>query len=248
MPGSRADPAWPWHGRRLAALGMLAVIAPVVLLARPVHAWLLTLVGAAEPLIRHHPVWGMGAFVLLAALSAMLAFVSSALLIPVAVYVWGPGLCFVLLWIGWYLGGVAAYGVGRYLGRPAVEALVRPGVLARYEAWARPGASLVPILLLQLAVPSDIAGYLFGMVRCRFSAFLVALALAEAPYALAAVYLGQNFLQRRLPGLVVLGVVAALLSLWALRTLRRTRRGLVEEPRSAVQPARPPAGTAPERP
>lgn len=56
----------------------------------------------------------------------MLAFVSSIVLIPVAVHVWGPIACAGLLWIGWFLGGVAAYAVGRYFGRPIVERLVRP--------------------------------------------------------------------------------------------------------------------------
>lgn len=183
---------------RFAVLGILVTIATAILLARPVHEWLLSLFGSVEHLIRHRPLLGMLAFVVLAALSAMVAFVSSALLIPVAVYAWGPGVCFILLWAGWYLGGIAAYLVGRYLGRPAVEALVRPGVLSRYEGWAKSGVSLLPILLLQLAVPSDIAGYLFGLVRARLAPFLAALALAEMPYALGAVYLGESFLQRRL--------------------------------------------------
>ena len=50
----------------------------------PLHAWLLSLFGTVEQLIRHRPAWGMLAFVMLAAVSAMLAFVSSAILIPAA--------------------------------------------------------------------------------------------------------------------------------------------------------------------
>jgi uncharacterized membrane protein YdjX (TVP38/TMEM64 family) len=87
--------------------------------------------------------------------------------------------CFVLLWVGWLLGGLAGYAIGRYLGRPAVEVFVRPGALARYERWAQSGTSLVPMLMLQLAVPSDMASYLFGLVRCRFVVFRAALLLAE---------------------------------------------------------------------
>jgi uncharacterized membrane protein YdjX (TVP38/TMEM64 family) len=210
-----------WRNRRLAVLGILVTVATAILLAQPVHEWLLSLFGSVEHLIRHRPLLGMLAFVVLAALSAMVAFVSSALLIPVAVYAWGPGVCFMLLWAGWYLGGIAAYLVGRYLGRPAVEALVRPGVLARYEGWAKSGVSLLPILLLQLAVPSDIAGYLFGLVRARLAPFLAALALAEMPYALGAVYLGESFLQRRLWVFALVGVAGAVLTVLALRTARR---------------------------
>lgn len=207
--------------RRLISLAVLIGVAVAFMLAPPVHDWLLSLFDAAERVIRQRPGVGMLVFVVLAALSAMLAFVSSVALVPVAVYVWGPAVCFVLLWTGWLLGGLAGYAIGRYLGRPAVEVFVRPGALARYERWAQSRTSLVPILMLQLAVPSDMASYLFGLVRCRFVVFLAALVLAEVPYALGAVYLGMSFLERRLIPLLVLGAAGVLLSTWALRRLRR---------------------------
>jgi uncharacterized membrane protein YdjX (TVP38/TMEM64 family) len=193
----------------------------VLLVARPVHAWLLSQFAAAEGLIRQQPAWGMVVFVALAALSAMIAFVSSAVLIPVAVYVWGPWVCFVLLWAGWFLGGLAAYAIGRYLGRPIVHRLVRPAALERQERWARSRRSLIGIVLLQLAIPSDLAGYVFGLIRCPFLPFVGALALAEVPYALGAVYLGVSFVQRRIIPLLLLGLAGVLLSMVALRMYHR---------------------------
>jgi len=194
-----------------------------LLLWGPVHARLLDLIAAAEGLIRAYPAWGMVVFVLLAAVSAMLAFVSSAALIPVAIYAWGPVLCAALLWLGWFVGGVLSYAVGRFLGRPIVARLVRPATMARYEAYVHRGAAFVPILLLQLAVPSDTAGYLFGMVRCPLGVYLLALAAAEVPYAVGAVYLGTSFLERRLLPLLLLGAAGALLGVWAMWRVRRGR-------------------------
>jgi uncharacterized membrane protein YdjX (TVP38/TMEM64 family) len=202
-------------------LTAILAIALALLLLPAIHDRLLRAIAGAGELIRQRPAAGMLTFVLLAALSAMLAFVSSAVLIPVAVHVWGPVTCALLLWTGWFLGGIAAYAVGRYLGRPSVERLVRPAAIARYERWARSGPTLVPILLLQLAVPSDVAGYVFGLVRCRFPMFLIALAVAEVPYALGAVYLGVSFLEGRVLSLMLLGIGGVLLSWWALRYLRR---------------------------
>jgi uncharacterized membrane protein YdjX (TVP38/TMEM64 family) len=163
----------------------------------------------------------MVVFVVLAAVSAMVAFLSSAVLIPVAIYVWGPWVCFVLLWAGWFIGGLAAYGIGRFLGRPIVHRLVRPAALERQERWARSRRSLVGIVLLQLAVPSDLAGYVFGLIRCPFVPFMGALALAEVPYALGAVYLGVSFVERRIVPLFVLALAGAALSVLALRTYHR---------------------------
>ena len=197
----------------------------MLLAARPVHAWLLSQFAAAEGLIRQQQAWGMVVFVALAALSAMIAFVSSAVLIPVAVYVWGPWVCFALLWAGWFLGGLAAYAIGRYLGRPIVHRLVRPAALERQERWARSRRSLIGIVLLQLAIPSDLAGYVFGLIRCPFLPFVGALALAEVPYALGAVYLGVSFVERRIIPLLLLGVAGVLLSVVALRVYHRHGEG-----------------------
>jgi uncharacterized membrane protein YdjX (TVP38/TMEM64 family) len=213
-------------------LTALLAIALTLLLLPAIHDRLLRAIADAGELIRHRPAVGMLTFVLLAALSAMLAFVSSAVLIPVAVHVWGPVTCAFLLWTGWFLGGIAAYAVGRYLGRPIVERLVRPAAIARYERWARSGPTLVPILLLQLAVPSDVAGYVFGLVRCRFPMFLVALAVAEVPYALGAVYLGVSFLEGKVLSLMLVGIGGVLLSWWALRRLHRAHAA-AETPRAA---------------
>lgn len=204
------------RSRRVVTLAGIALVAVLVVVTRPVHAWLLWSFAAAETVIRDHVLLGMAVFVLLAALSAMLAFVSSAVLVPVAIYVWGPAVCFLLLWTGWFLGGLAGYAVGRYLGRPLVERLIRPGVLGRYEHWARSGKSLLPILIAQLALPSDFASYVFGLVRCRFTIFISALALAEIPYALGSVYFGRSFLQGQITPLVLTGAAAVLVTGWAV--------------------------------
>ncbi|MEZ0332785.1 MAG: TVP38/TMEM64 family protein [Gemmatimonadales bacterium] len=197
-------------------------MAIALLAARPAHEWLLDRFADAELVIRQQPIAGSVLFVLLAAISAMIAFVSSAVLIPVAIYVWGPTLCFVLLWLGWFLGGLVAYAIGRYLGRPAVCRLVRPDALERQERWARSGGkSLAAILLIQLAIPSDLAGYVFGLIRCPLRTFIVALAVVEIPYALGAVFLGMSFVERRLVPLVIVGVAGAVLSVAAFQAYHR---------------------------
>jgi uncharacterized membrane protein YdjX (TVP38/TMEM64 family) len=187
-----------------------------------VHDWLLDRFAEAELVIREQPIAGLVVFVLLTAISAMIAFVSSAVLIPVAIYVWGPTMCFVLLWSGWFLGGLAAYAIGRYLGRPVVRRLVRPKTLERQERWARSGSrSLLAVLLIQLAIPSDLSGYVFGLIRCPLGWFTAALALVEIPYALGAVFLGMSFVERRVLPLVIVGVAGTALSIAAFKAYHR---------------------------
>jgi uncharacterized membrane protein YdjX (TVP38/TMEM64 family) len=195
----------------------LVLLGAVLVAARPVHDWLLEQLGAAETLIRAQHAAGMAVFVLLAAVSAMVGFVSSAVLVPVAVFVWGAPVSFLLLWAGWYIGGLLSYAIGRTLGRPVLHRLARASTLERYERWARSRRSLVPIVLFQLAIPSDLAGYVFGVIRCPLQSYAVALAVAEIPYAVGAVLLGVSFLEGRLLPLLALGLLGIAISAAVVR-------------------------------
>ncbi|HEY7505536.1 MAG TPA: hypothetical protein VH700_15675, partial [Gemmatimonadales bacterium] len=81
--------------------------------------------------------------------------------------------------------------------------------------------SLIGIVLLQLAVPSDLAGYAFGLIRCPFLPFIGALAVAEVPYAVGAVYLGVSFVERQIIPLLIVGLAGVLLSVLAIRVYHR---------------------------
>jgi uncharacterized membrane protein YdjX (TVP38/TMEM64 family) len=158
--------------------------------------------------------------VIFAALAAMLAFVSSWAIVPFAVFTWGTTETLFLLWSGWLLGGAAAYTVGRFLGRPGVRWLTSSDVLSRYEQRITPRSAFGLVLLLQLGLPSEIPGYLLGLVRYPFRWYLLSLALAEMLHGIATVYIGAGLVQRR-PLPVVLTVVALALLMgsaaWGLR-------------------------------
>src|SRR3990170_2463850 len=116
--------AWlPTIRRRVLVIILLAAALALVTSFAELHAWLISLLPAAEAIIREQAVLGVVVFVVFAALSAMLAFVSSAVIVPVGVYVWGKAASLLLLWVGWILGRVTAYTISRYLGRPVVQAL-----------------------------------------------------------------------------------------------------------------------------
>ncbi|MBN9685547.1 VTT domain-containing protein [Corallococcus sp. NCSPR001] len=178
-------------------------------------------IDAAAPIISTHPVWGAVLFVLLSALSAMLAFFSSALLLPVALQAWGKAVCALLLWLGWMLGGACAYGIARAWGRPVIRRLTSENLLARYEERISRRTPFGVVLLFQLAVPSEIPGYVLGLARYGLRRYLAVLALAELPYAVGTVYLGASVLERRTPALLGLGAAGILAGLWAFHLLRK---------------------------
>ncbi len=208
-------------GHRFWALLLAVAVMAVVVSLDSLHGWLLSFLPTAESIIRDRPVWGALIFVLAAASSAMMAFLSSAVVVPVGVYVWGKAITVVLLWLGWILGGVCAYSISCYLGRPVVRAVGAWPGLAGYESRLSQRTSFGMILLLQLALPSEVPGYLLGLVRYPLWKYLGAMALAELPYAVATVYLGASFIERQTYLLVAVGLGVGTLSGLALFALHR---------------------------
>jgi len=176
---------------------------------------------AAEPLIAGHPYLGAVVFVLLAAISAILAFFSSALLLPAAVFAWGNTVTFGLLWLGWLLGGICTYALGRGMRRPRRKESRTSSKFDFYLQRVPGEVTFTLVLLLYLALPSEIPGYLCGYLGVRFRSYIAALALAELPYAVGAVLLGEGVVNRQISWLVAFGLIGAALSLYALRILHR---------------------------
>lgn len=223
------------HGaawRRAALLVLLAVALALLALSDPVHAALLDVLAVVDAIIVRHPVWGAVVFVIYAALSAMLAFMSVALLLPVAVYAWGEPVSILLLWGGWTLGGALAYVVGRFLGRGVVHWLTADVWLSRIEKRVGPQTPFSLVLLFQLALPSEIPGYVLGMVRYSFFRYLLVLAAVELLFTAALVHLGASFVERRIGMVLAIGGAMALFSLLAFQLLRRRMSRAAQDRRS----------------
>lgn len=211
---------------RIRAILLLGLVAGLLVLALsdPVHRAVLEVFEEAKVIIEDHPVLGAALFLGLSAIAAMLAFFSSAVLVPPAVYAWGPVTCAALLWAGWMLGGLASYGLAYRFGEPVMRWMAPGKSIERYQARIRENVSFGFILLFQLALPSEIPGLVLGLARFPLSRYLMALALAELPYAIGTTLLGASFVSRRFGLLLSLGVVAAVSALLLGRALRKRLR------------------------
>jgi uncharacterized membrane protein YdjX (TVP38/TMEM64 family) len=208
---------------RIRAILLVALVVALLVLAwsPPVHRAVLDVFEAAKALIAEHPFLGAVLFVLLSALAAMLAFFSSAVLVPAAVYAWGPVACAALLWAGWMLGGIASYALAYWFGEPVLRWLAPGKSIDQYQQRIREKASFGFILLFQLALPSEIPGLVLGLARFPIERYLLALAIAELPYAIGTTMLGASFVSRRFGLLLSLGGLAALTAVFLGRALRR---------------------------
>lgn len=206
---------------RVLLIVLVCVMVALLLSVDWVYEGLQQLLLAAEPLIAGHPVLGAVVFVVLSAISAILAFFSSALLVPAAVFAWGNTLTVALLWVGWLLGGVCMYALGRGVRRPADQQGRPPGRFASYLPKVSKEVSFPLVLLWQLALPSEVPGYLCGYLGVPLRIYLPALAVGELPYAIGAVLLGESVINRDVGWLVLLGAVFATVAFLLLRLLHR---------------------------
>ena len=193
-------------------LGAIIFIAAFVVLSDALYQNIELVIKQAESIIYRYPVQGILLFVILSMVSAMLAFYSSAILVPVGVYTWGALGCFILLWIGWILGGILSFVIGYYFGSNIASKLIGGLRFTNLENRINRHAKFIHILLFQAALPSEIPGYLLGALHYRFLYYVLALTLVELPYAIGTIYLGTSFLQRNSIIMLILGVAAVLVS------------------------------------
>lgn len=151
-----------------------------------------------EDLMGLEPLLGAIFFFLASCLSALLAFASSLILIPSALLVWGNTGTFFLLWAGWLAGAAIAYWVGSRLARPVFTLWSGEQKIAHYQQFVSREANFWTVLLFCLAVPSEIPGYVFGILKYPFTKFLAAMAVSEALYAAAALLAAQSLLRQDL--------------------------------------------------
>ena len=199
--------------RHIVTVGLLIVAAGLISGSETLHDKADALIVWAESVIELSPHIGMAVFVLIAMLSAMLAFFSSAVFVPVAVYTWGAGVTFILLWAGWLLGGVVSFCIGRFLGRRVAAILIGEEKLAGWQSQLTQRSRFIHILLFQAVLPSEIPGYVLGILRYRFSLYLTALAITELPYVIGVIYLGESFLRGEGTIIIVLGIAVVVLGI-----------------------------------
>ncbi len=209
---NRRSALWFWIG-----LGAIILLLTFLLYSPTFRNFVDKATDWAEVLMRAHPVMGTAVFFLFAAVSAMLAFTSSAVLVPPANLVWGKLITFLLLWGGWIVGAIAAFGIGN-VARPLLVRLGYQGTLEHYQQFVSKRMKFWAVLLFCFAVPSEVPGYLFGGLHYPFLKFLGAIAIVEAIYAFGIVIAGENLVADKpfsllatVSILIVIGIAARLL-------------------------------------
>ena len=196
--------------RRIIFLFILAALIAGVWIFSPFGGFFGEFVQIGEEYIARNKTLALVIFIALAALSVLLGPVTSIFLVPAALAVWGALLTFLFLMIGWFLGEVLSYGIGRRIGYAAVTYFVSKSKADKWLAYISERATFLFALAFRLALPAE-TGYIFGLVRYPFVKYIAIVIIAEIPFALAAVYAGEAFLEKNLMRFILWITAAALL-------------------------------------
>jgi uncharacterized membrane protein YdjX (TVP38/TMEM64 family) len=155
-------------------------------------------------------------------------------------YIYGPWLGLLYSLMGIALGSTAAFFLGRVLGRPFVETLIRRETVEKFDGTISHGRGLAALFLLFLlpGVPKDILCYIGGLSTIPFLLFFLVSMIGRLPGLILSLVFGSKLASREWPVVIaVTGATALFLVLaylfraplqrwqdWFLEKLGRGRR------------------------
>lgn len=145
-------------------------------------------------------------FIGLAALSALFSPFSSTPLIPPAIMIWSSGTVAIMLLSGWLAGDLIAYLIGRFARRTFANRLFSFEKMERYQNMIPTKAQFWLVLLVRFALPTEIVGYVLGIIRYHFGKYFLATFLIEVPFAILAIYSGKALIAGN--ALMFIGLIA----------------------------------------
>lgn len=144
----------------------------------------------------------------------------------VAGLVFGFGLALALVYLGALLGAAVAFGLGRWLGRDAVERYTGTRVARLDDLVRRRGLAAVIGVRLIPIIPFTAINYGAGLTAVRRRDYALGTAIGIIPGTVAYVALGAFGLELGWPAWLAIGVLGALTiggAIWAERRRRITR-------------------------
>jgi len=211
-----------WKTFRLFAF-LVLFIASFALLTYGLRYELFAVVVWMGETIRESPVWGAVIFFFASACSVLFLFLSSVLLVPLAILAWGKWLTFFLLSGGWLCGWMATYAIGRYFHNRAFVEKKLSDQHIKNSIFLSGKLPFSFVLIVVSSLPAEITGYALGAVRYPFWSFILALVLVEIPFAFLLVFIGESFFLENVGLLIGLMVLLLGIFVWEVKNARRMR-------------------------
>lgn len=228
MSGAPEDATSHLRPERPASVVVVRAIAFVVFVALAVTVGLVVGVPSLEQVRQGVEAWGWGGGAVFVALYAAVTLTPAPknVLSVAAGLIFGFGIALALVYLGALLGAAAAFALGRWLGRDAVERYTGTRVARLDELVRRRGLAAVIGVRLIPIIPFTAINYGAGLTAVRLRDYAIGTAIGVVPGTVAYVALGAFGLEFGWPAWVAIGVLGALTlagAIWAERG-RRIRR------------------------
>lgn len=166
--------------------------------------------------------WGPLVYVLILVVAVVVMPVTVMPLIPLASAMFGPFLTGVLSMIGWTIGGVIAFTIARYLGRPIIKYFISLEKLDQKVAHIPLKGRFLMLILLRITMPVDVISYAAGFSKAiGFWEFTLATVIGVSWFSFAFAYLGDALFEGNLLVLIEVGAISALVFILALLLVRQ---------------------------
>jgi uncharacterized membrane protein YdjX (TVP38/TMEM64 family) len=156
----------------------------------------------AQAFIEQTGWWAPAIFILLCAVSLILAPLSGSSLFVVGGALFGKELAWFLSWTASIVGCSANFWISRKFGRRVVGRFVGEGNLDELDRFTQRLRGHRDILGMLVIMPlsQDIVSYAVGLTRIPFARFLIALIFSAAAIVAAYIYLGTSILEALIQG------------------------------------------------
>ena len=136
-------------------------------------------------------VFGMVAYVIIAVIATVAAPVSAGPLIPIAANAWGVAITAALSILGWTIGSLIAFAIGRRYGLPLAQKFFSVRNLESMHKHIPKEKIFWSVVLLRIMIPVDLLSYalgVFGVLGWR--RYTLATIIGITPFAFIFAYLG----------------------------------------------------------
>ncbi len=160
-----------------------------------------------EAALHGHGMWGPVLYVLLSALSVILAPLNTLFLLPIAGMLWGPCVAAILSILGWTLGSVGAYAIAQRYGKPLVGRFVDLTKVERMTQAIPSQHIFWWVVAMRMVVSVDVLSYVLGLtLPMRYGTYMLATLIGVTPFAFVFAYASSL----PLPYMVAATVIALL--------------------------------------
>ena len=135
--------------------------------------------------------FGMVAYVVIAVIATVAAPISAGPLIPIAANAWGVAITAALSILGWTIGSLVAFAIGRRYGLPLAQKFISAHNLEKLHKHIPQERIFWSVVLLRIMIPVDLLSYalgIFGVLGWR--RYTLATIIGITPFAFIFAYLG----------------------------------------------------------